>query len=178
MRQQARYFLIFLFNVLYNLIPFFFFKKKYLLLFGMNLGSNTYVHSPVRFFYYRSGFVVGNNTTINPNSYVDNRGGVFIGDNVNISHDVKLYTGGHNIDSPKMDYISKKIVIHNNVWIFPNVIVMPGVVIEEGAVVFPGSVVTRNVRSYTVVAGVPAKFVRRRQNDIDYKLDHGKWFVF
>jgi acetyltransferase-like isoleucine patch superfamily enzyme len=41
-------------------------------------------------------------------------------------------------------------------------VVLPGVTIGNGAVVAAGAVVTRDVEPYTVVAGVPARFVRKR----------------
>ena len=52
--------------------------------------------------------------------------------------------------------------IGNDVWIGSGVIVLRGVRIEDGAVVAAGSVVTRDVAAYTVVGGVPARFIKHR----------------
>jgi acetyltransferase-like isoleucine patch superfamily enzyme len=58
---------------------------------------------------------------------------------------------------------NKKVTIANDVWIGANCIILPGVNIGEGAVVAAGSVVTKNVEPFSIVAGIPAKFIKQRQ---------------
>jgi acetyltransferase-like isoleucine patch superfamily enzyme len=60
---------------------------------------------------------------------------------------------------------SKVCHIGNDVWIGRSSIVLSGVTIADGAVVGAGSVVTKNVPSYAIVAGNPAKFIRNRFDD-------------
>jgi acetyltransferase-like isoleucine patch superfamily enzyme len=57
------------------------------------------------------------------------------------------------------------VEIQDKVWIGFNVIVLKGVTIGEGAVVGAGAVVTRDVAPYTIVAGNPARPIRRRKPD-------------
>jgi phosphonate metabolism protein (transferase hexapeptide repeat family) len=52
--------------------------------------------------------------------------------------------------------------IGNDVWIGHGAIVLPGVTVGDGAVVAAGAVVTRSVEPYTIVAGVPARPIKRR----------------
>lgn len=52
--------------------------------------------------------------------------------------------------------------INHDVWIGDSVIILPGIEIGSGAVVGAGAVVTKSVEPYTVVAGNPAKFIKRR----------------
>jgi len=52
--------------------------------------------------------------------------------------------------------------IGHDTWLGHGCLVMPGVTVGDGAVVGAGAVVTKDVEPYTVVAGVPAKFLRRR----------------
>lgn len=58
-------------------------------------------------------------------------------------------------------YISKPIVIEDNVWIGASVIILKGVHIGEGSIIAAGSVVTKDVPSRCVVAGNPAKIVKK-----------------
>lgn len=57
------------------------------------------------------------------------------------------------------------VVIGSNTWLGANAIVLPGVTIGDGAIVAAGSVVSRNVEPGVLVAGVPARVVRRRGAD-------------
>ena len=56
---------------------------------------------------------------------------------------------------------AKPIKIENNVWIGGSVVILPGVTIEDGAVIGAGSVVTKDVKKNTIVAGNPAKLIRK-----------------
>lgn len=57
---------------------------------------------------------------------------------------------------------SRVVVIGNDVWIGVGAVVSDGVVVGDGAVIAAGAVVTSHVASYAIVAGVPAKEIRRR----------------
>ena len=56
----------------------------------------------------------------------------------------------------------KPIVIEDYVWIATGAMILPGVTVGEGAVVAAGSVVTKDVPPWTVVAGNPAREVKKR----------------
>lgn len=58
---------------------------------------------------------------------------------------------------------SRIAVIGHDTWIGANAMVKPEVTIGHGAVVAAGAVVTKDVEPYTIVAGTPAKPLRRRQ---------------
>jgi len=69
------------------------------------------------------------------------------------------------------------ITIGNDVWIGTQAMIMPGVKIGDGAVIAARSVVTKNVKPYTVVGGVPAEFLYTRFNaDLVEKLLKIKWW--
>jgi acetyltransferase-like isoleucine patch superfamily enzyme len=55
------------------------------------------------------------------------------------------------------------VIIEDDCWIAANSIILAGVTIGKGSVVAAGSVVTENVAPYSVVAGVPAKFIKSRK---------------
>lgn len=70
-----------------------------------------------------------------------------------------------------------QIVIGNDVWIGNDVRIMEGVTIGDGAVIATGSVVTKDVEPYTVVAGIPAKSIKKRFDDDKIaKLIEFKWW--
>ncbi|MGL6166990.1 MAG: ATP-binding cassette domain-containing protein [Fusobacteriaceae bacterium] len=64
----------------------------------------------------------------------------------------------------------KKVKIGDDVWIGHNAIIMGGVRIGTGAVIASGSVITKDVEPYTIVGGVPGKFIKRRFDEKTSKL--------
>jgi maltose O-acetyltransferase len=119
----------------------------------------------------------GKNTVINFGCYLDNRRKIIIGNNVGIAHDTKIYTLGHDIDDPQFKTKGRNVIIKDNVFIFSNALIMPGVTIGEGAIVLSGSVVTRDIPSYEVWGGNPARKIKIRNKDICYKIDYNYWFA-
>lgn len=74
---------------------------------------------------------------------------------------------------------SDKIVVKigNDVWIGANVTIIGGIEIGDGAIIAAGSVVTKNVRPYELVGGVPAKHIKWRFNEGEIEfLAKFKWW--
>lgn len=74
---------------------------------------------------------------------------------------------GWEQDAPPLSELPIKgdTVIGNDVWIGQNAVIMPGVHIADGAIIGANSVVASDVPPYTIVAGNPARIVRRRFDD-------------
>ena len=71
------------------------------------------------------------------------------------------------------------VVIGNDVWIGLRAIILPGVIIGDGAVIGAGAVVTRDVEPYSIVAGNPARQVKKRFDDETIrKLLEIKWWAW
>lgn len=70
-------------------------------------------------------------------------------------------------DAPAAEDLPLKgdTVVGNDVWIGQGATILPGVHIGDGAIIGLGSVVGRDVEPYTIVAGNPAKVVRKRFDD-------------
>ena len=69
------------------------------------------------------------------------------------------------------------IIIGNDVWIGYEALIMSGVTIGDGAIIGARAVVTKDVPPYTIVAGVPAKPIRRRFNDeVIETLQSAQWW--
>lgn len=175
--NQSRKLLAAAFTLGFNLLPGFGLRAAVLRLSGFRIGQRVALHSWLRFFETRRNIAIGSDVTINPGCYLDNRLPISIGNNVNISHDVKIYTLGHDVDDPMCKAIGAPVTIRDDVWIFPNVLIMPGVTIGRGAVVYPGSVVTKDVGDLEIVGGNPARKIRVRNADIRYRVDYRVWFA-
>lgn len=105
---------------------------------------------------------IGKNVFINSGCHFQDQGGIEIGDGALIGHNVVLATINHDLKpSMKRKNHYAPIKIGSNVWIGSNATILQGVTIGEWAVIAAGAVVTKNVEPYTVVGGVPAKFIKR-----------------
>ena len=93
-------------------------------------------------------------------------GPVCIGNHVNLAQGIVVTALNHNFndDAKRIDeqgVSTKSVIIEDDVWIGANAVVLPGVTIGQHSVVAAGAVVTQDVPPYTVVAGVPAKVVKK-----------------
>lgn len=104
----------------------------------------------------------GKNIFLNAGCKFQDQGGITIGDNSMIGHNAVLATINHALnpaDNRKISYAPIKI--GNNVWIGSNATILQGVTIGDWAVVAAGAVVTKDVEPYSIVGGVPAKFIKK-----------------
>ena len=69
------------------------------------------------------------------------------------------------------------IVIGNDVWIGYDAVIMAGVTIVDGAIIATRAVVTKDVKPYSIVGGIPAKEIRKRfSSDIVARLQKLQWW--
>lgn len=105
---------------------------------------------------------LGKNVFMNAGCSFQDQGGVWIGDNALIGHNAVFATLNHDEDPAKRGVLhAAPIVVEEDVWIGANVTVLSGVTIGRGAIVAAGAVVAEDVPAETIVAGVPAKPMRR-----------------
>ncbi len=104
---------------------------------------------------------IGKRVFINMGCKFQDQGGITIGDDTLIGHNVVLATLNHDFDPAKRaDIMPKPIRIGTQVWIGSNATVLPGVSIGDGAIIAAGAVVTKNVPANAIAGGVPAKIIR------------------
>ncbi|MBD5082882.1 MAG: sugar O-acetyltransferase [Clostridiales bacterium] len=104
---------------------------------------------------------LGENVFINSSCHFQDQGGIYIGNNVLIGHQVTLATLNHmQLPKDRASMIPKAIHIGNDVWIGSNATILQGVTIGDGAIVAAGAVVSKDVAPNTIVGGVPAKFIK------------------
>lgn len=114
-------------------------------------------------FYTDSGkhIKIGRNVFINSGCKFQDQGGIEIGNDVLIGHNVVLATVNHDENPEKRaDMVLKPILIEDKAWICSNSTILQGIKIGEGAIVTAGAVVTKDVEPYTAVGGVPAKLIK------------------
>ena len=138
--------------------------------FGLKIGVGTNIAPHC--FITGAQISIGNHSMINRFCFLDGRGGLEIGHNVNISHFTLIQTLSHDHQSPKFEDTAKSVKIGDHAWLGARCLVLPGVTIGEGAVVGAGAVVSKDVPPFSVVAGVPAKVIGTRNPDIDYKTSY------
>jgi acetyltransferase-like isoleucine patch superfamily enzyme len=120
---------------------------------------------------------IGDGVTIRPNTMLfaspieSEYPHIIIGDNVLVGSGVHVYVSNHKYSDTSTPIYQqgheppKQVVLNKNCWIGANAIILPGVEIGQGAVVAAGSVVTKSVDSFCVVAGIPAKVIKRLRSD-------------
>ena len=133
----------------------------YIRLFKIKMNKSNIIYCGARFFS-PWGVHIGTNSIVGDHAFLDGRMGIYIGNNVNIAGEVRIYTLEHDIYSPSFDAIGGPVIINDWAYIGSRVIILPGVSIGEGAVIASGAVVTKNVSPWTMVGGIPARFIRER----------------
>ena len=110
---------------------------------------------------------IGHDVFLNERSLIGGQNGVKIGSYVQLSHNVSLISENHRYSNPSQPiknqgYFGGPIVVEDDVWIGANAVIMPSVKVGKGAIIGANAVVTRNVKPYAIVGGVPAKFIKYR----------------
>ncbi len=141
---------------------------------GAKIGPRTSIHRNGRF--YRPGQVrVGSHCVILRDVLLDGRMGVEIGDNVNISEGVLIFSLHHDMTSPTFAASGGPVRVGDHVFIGARAIILPGVTVGRGAVVAAGAVVTKDVAPRSIVGGAPAREIGTRPDVLTYTLDHRKF---
>lgn len=175
-----RLFCDYLSNFFINKIPNYSFRNFYYkkimgitILKGSSIHMNVFIEGSC---FGKKRLIIKENTSIGRASYLDCRGTIEIGENVSISPNVRLITAEHEINSKEFKYISKKIIIEDYVWIGTGALILPGVKLGKGSVIAAGSVVTKDVEEFSVVGGVPAKFIKKRERKLEYNCRYKPFF--
>jgi acetyltransferase-like isoleucine patch superfamily enzyme len=121
-----------------------------------------------------NGTVFGNYCSISENTHI-----------FNANHPPKYFTTHALLFNPQFGCTTEdvlprtKLVVGHDVWIGLNAIILPSVnSIGNGAIIAAGSVVTKNVESYAIMGGNPAKMIRSRFTpDVIEKLEQSKWWL-
>jgi putative colanic acid biosynthesis acetyltransferase WcaF len=141
--------------------PFYKWRLFWLRIFGCKVLGEPFVHQ-------RARIQIPWHVTLHDRSCVGDRANLYslgeieIGERATIGQETYLCTGTHDFDDAAMPLQTAKITIEADVFLGARTFVLPGICVGEGAVVGACSLVTRNVTPWSVWAGSPARFQRKR----------------
>ena len=110
---------------------------------------------------------IGHDVLLNADTKIGGQLGVKIGNYVQLAYNVNIVTVNHAYQNPnlpikKQGEFGGPVIIENDVWVGANAVILPNVRIGRGAIIGANAVVNRNVKPYSIVGGVPAKFIKFR----------------
>ncbi|MEE9438573.1 MAG: DapH/DapD/GlmU-related protein [Saprospiraceae bacterium] len=114
---------------------------------------------------------VGDDVYIGPRANFGSITCITIGNKVMFGPDVSLLGGDHNTSQIGEFMVDVKwklpendlpIIIEDDVWIGARAIILKGITIKTGSIVAAGSLVTKDVSSYSIVGGIPARLIKER----------------
>lgn len=157
-------------------IPSHYFRRFIYRLGGVKIGSGSTLHTGVKF-YNPHNITIGKDSIIGEDTVLDGRDKLKIGNHVDVASEVMIYNSEHDINDPDFKAVCSPVEIGDYVFIGPRVIILPGVKVGKGAVIGAGAVVTKDVREFTIIGGVPAQIIGERKNkDPQYRLGRAAWF--
>lgn len=143
---------------------------------GVKLGKKSTLHTGVRVFDPR-GITIGEGTIVGFSTFLDGRAPLKIGSHTDIASEVMIYNEEHDLTAPDFHAVEGPVSIGDYVFIGPRAIILPGVKIGDGAVIAAGAVVTKDVEAFSIVGGVPAKEIKKRNlKNPHYRLGRFKLF--
>jgi len=115
------------------------------------------------------GLKIGDNSAIGAYSFLGAQGGITIGNDVIMGPRVNFHAENHKYDNLNIPIrlqgeTRQGIVIEDDCWVGAGSIFLDGVHVETGSIVAAGSVVTKDVPAYSIVAGSPARVIKKRNN--------------
>ena len=142
---------------------------------GIILGNNVSIARDSILFctgiiaYRGKGITIGDRTGISARAYFAGQGGITVGNDVIMGPNVQIFSENHNFSdlnsTIKEQGVTKQaVIIGNNCWLGGGTTVLAGVIIGDGCIVAAGSVVTKSFPANSVIAGIPAKLVKNRED--------------
>lgn len=156
----------FLINHLFCGTRFFQIKRRLLCFADITCGNDVRLVGPI-YFGGVSDIVIGNNVWIGYDFRIYGNGSVKIGSNIDIAPEVSVFTGSHKITDLSEHRagtgISYSVSVEDGCWIGGRTSIVGDVAIGKGTVIGACTLVNKDIANDVVVAGVPAKILKRFQ---------------
>ena len=140
---------------------FFGWRRFLLRMFGARIGREVHIYNSAQI-YFPWNLEVGDWSAIGEHAYIYNLGPIRIGKQVTVSQRAHLCAGTHDYTDPTLPLQKPPIVVGDQAWICADAFVGPGVTVGEGALVGARAVAVKDVEPWQVVAGNPARPIKRR----------------
>lgn len=117
---------------------------------------------------------IGDGTIIGDKTILDARFGIDIGENVNFSTGVWIWTQQHDVNSSIFATGGKSgtVIIKDRAWISSRTSILPGCVVEKGCVLATHAVLAKPITEpFSIYGGVPAKKIGIRNRELLYEFD-------
>lgn len=130
---------------------------------GASIGNHVVVFGSFNFHGDPKNLTIGDGCTINGGAVFNASAPLRLGRNVRVSNHAQIQTDELVPDSGDQhrEHRFGAVVVGDGAWLAAGSVVVPGVSIGEGAIVAAGAVVTKDVDAFTLVAGVPARQLRK-----------------
>lgn len=115
-------------------------------------------------FNFANNIEIGRNVSWNAGCYLDAKGGIKLGDFSMLTEYVKIFTHSHS-EGDHMVREYSGVEIGDYAKVYTAATILPGVKLGKGAIVATGAIVTKSVDEFTLVGGIPAKPMRKRNFD-------------
>jgi acetyltransferase-like isoleucine patch superfamily enzyme len=174
-RLQVNFILLAVVNGLLAIVPTCLLRVALLRLF-FAVSWKSAIHRGLRITSFIGPLQIGDHTVIGPHCLLDNRRGITIGPNANLTSSISVFTLGHDLNDPDRQTLGGPVTIESGAYLFTGAAVMPNVRIGRDAAIGAHSVLTHDVGSREFWAGNPAVFRKAisarsdRMNDYRYFL--------
>lgn len=134
---------------------------------GLKIGDRCHVDVGALVYTYGGTIAIGDHVYVGPYTVIYGHGGVVIGSDTLIAMGCSIVSSNHAIPCQRtrirsLPDVKSQTTIGQDCWLGAGVKVMSGVTIEDGCIIGAGTVVTRDIPSYSIAVGTPARIVRSR----------------
>ena len=142
--------------------PAFGWRRLVLRCFGAEVGKDVHIYNTATI-YFPWNFIIGDHSAIGEDAMIYNLGPITIGAQVTISQRAHLCAGTHDHTDPTLPLLKPPIAVQDRAWVCADAFIGPNITVGEGAIVGARAVAVKDVPSWMIVAGNPARSIKERR---------------
>jgi len=142
--------------------PAFGWRRFVLRCFGAEVGKDVHIYNTATI-YFPWNLAIGDHSAIGEDAMIYNLGPITIGAQVTISQRAHLCAGTHDHTDPTLPLLKPPIAVQDRAWVCADAFIGPNITVGEGAIVGARAVAVKDVPSWMIVAGNPARSIKERR---------------